>query len=152
MTLRQVRSLSYINLININYNFKFQGIAILLSCLVYQHHIRAIGIIGIIVVFAAVFLRVYCKQRLQRLRTLRMRLESLSSRSAVWTYSICKVLVNSYRKRCMFNDSITCVHTYIDLFCKRNNLHFRYTDIFCWIFIKRYIEAFHVYVIYSKLN
>lgn len=58
----------------------FQGIAILLSCIVYQHHISVLGVLGIIVVFAAVFLRVYCKQRL---RTLRMRVESYTTRSTV---------------------------------------------------------------------
>lgn len=45
-----------------------QAFAILLSCIVYQHYISAIGIIGIIIVFISLFLRVYCAQRLKMLR------------------------------------------------------------------------------------
>ncbi|BES93840.1 adenosine 3'-phospho 5'-phosphosulfate transporter [Nesidiocoris tenuis] len=39
-----------------------QGLAILLSCLIYQHTVTLIGIIGIIMVFTAIFLRIYCSQ------------------------------------------------------------------------------------------
>lgn len=45
-----------------------QAIAILLSCIVYKHYISAFGIFGIIIVFMALFLRVYCAQRLKKLR------------------------------------------------------------------------------------
>lgn len=45
-----------------------QGLAILLSCFIYQHHITAVGIIGVIVVFVSVFLRIYCNQRLRAIR------------------------------------------------------------------------------------
>lgn len=37
-----------------------QGLAILLSCLIYQHEIKIIGIFGILLVFGSVFLRIYC--------------------------------------------------------------------------------------------
>ncbi|PNF23605.1 Adenosine 3'-phospho 5'-phosphosulfate transporter 1 [Cryptotermes secundus] len=45
-----------------------QGLAILLSCFIYQHHITAVGIIGVIIVFVSVFLRIYCNQRLRAIR------------------------------------------------------------------------------------
>ncbi|KAL0275509.1 UNVERIFIED_CONTAM: hypothetical protein PYX00_003338 [Menopon gallinae] len=42
-----------------------QGLAILLSCLIYKHNISVIGIVGIFIVFISVFLRIYCNQRLK---------------------------------------------------------------------------------------
>ncbi|CAD7092759.1 unnamed protein product [Hermetia illucens] len=45
-----------------------QAMAILLSCLIYHHTISVLGIAGIIVVFLAIFLRVYCDQRHKALR------------------------------------------------------------------------------------
>lgn len=45
-----------------------QGLAILLSCIIYHHHISAVGVIGIILVFFSIFLRVYCNQRLRAIR------------------------------------------------------------------------------------
>jgi len=39
-----------------------QGLAILLSCIVYHHSVTIVGIIGVIVVFAAIFARVYFNQ------------------------------------------------------------------------------------------
>nr|CAG4641663.1 EOG090X05CU [Eurycercus lamellatus] len=40
-----------------------QGLSILLSCLVYQHHISEMGIFGVVTVFASIFLRIYYGQR-----------------------------------------------------------------------------------------
>uniref|UniRef100_A0A182RB87 Adenosine 3'-phospho 5'-phosphosulfate transporter 1 n=1 Tax=Anopheles funestus TaxID=62324 RepID=A0A182RB87_ANOFN len=45
-----------------------QAIAILLSCLIYQHRISFLGIIGVLIVFLAIFLRVYCNQRLKAIK------------------------------------------------------------------------------------
>lgn len=45
-----------------------QAIAILLSCLIYQHKISVLGIFGVIIVFLAIFLRVYCSHRIKSLR------------------------------------------------------------------------------------
>ena len=45
-----------------------QAIAILLSCLIYHHEISALGIFGIIIIFLAIFLRVYCSHRIKILR------------------------------------------------------------------------------------
>lgn len=42
-----------------------QAIAILLSCLIYHHQISVLGIFGVILVFLAIFLRVYCSYRLK---------------------------------------------------------------------------------------
>ncbi|EEB10955.1 adenosine 3'-phospho 5'-phosphosulfate transporter, putative [Pediculus humanus corporis] len=42
-----------------------QGLAILLSCLIYHHNISPLGILGIFLVFISVFLRIYCNQRLK---------------------------------------------------------------------------------------
>nr|CAD7587273.1 unnamed protein product [Timema genevievae] len=45
-----------------------QLLAILLSCLIYHHYISAMGIAGVIIVFVAVFLRIYCNQRLKAIK------------------------------------------------------------------------------------
>lgn len=45
-----------------------QAVAILLSCLIYKHNVSFMGVFGILVVFLAIFLRVYCNQRIRRLR------------------------------------------------------------------------------------
>lgn len=45
-----------------------QGLAILLSCLMYHHRVTVIGIIGILLVFGSVFLRIYCNNRLRAIR------------------------------------------------------------------------------------
>ncbi|XP_039289372.1 adenosine 3'-phospho 5'-phosphosulfate transporter 1 [Nilaparvata lugens] len=45
-----------------------QGLAILLSCLIYQHPISVVGVLGIAVVFSSLFLRIYCNQRIRALR------------------------------------------------------------------------------------
>lgn len=45
-----------------------QGLAILLSCFIYNHAISLLGVIGIVLVFGAIFLRIYCNQRLKAIR------------------------------------------------------------------------------------
>uniref|UniRef100_A0A182IP24 Adenosine 3'-phospho 5'-phosphosulfate transporter 1 n=1 Tax=Anopheles atroparvus TaxID=41427 RepID=A0A182IP24_ANOAO len=45
-----------------------QAIAILLSCLIYQHRISFLGVLGVLIVFLAIFLRVYCNQRLRAIK------------------------------------------------------------------------------------
>lgn len=45
-----------------------QAIAILLSCWIYKHSISGLGIFGVVVVFLAIFLRVYCNQRLKAIK------------------------------------------------------------------------------------
>lgn len=45
-----------------------QAVAVLLSCLIYKHEITFIGSIGIIILFLAIFLRVYCNQRLRSIK------------------------------------------------------------------------------------
>ncbi|XP_063990883.1 adenosine 3'-phospho 5'-phosphosulfate transporter 1 [Diachasmimorpha longicaudata] len=45
-----------------------QGLAILLSCLVYNHRITSFGVIGILLVFGSIFLKIYCGNRLRALR------------------------------------------------------------------------------------
>uniref|UniRef100_A0A182PZS3 Adenosine 3'-phospho 5'-phosphosulfate transporter 1 n=1 Tax=Anopheles farauti TaxID=69004 RepID=A0A182PZS3_9DIPT len=45
-----------------------QAIAILLSCLIYQHRITFLGVIGVLIIFLAIFLRVYCNQRLKAIK------------------------------------------------------------------------------------
>lgn len=44
-----------------------QGLAILLSCLVYGHSIEAYGVVGIALVFLAIFVRIYVGQRKKQL-------------------------------------------------------------------------------------
>uniref|UniRef100_A0A182THS4 Adenosine 3'-phospho 5'-phosphosulfate transporter 1 n=1 Tax=Anopheles melas TaxID=34690 RepID=A0A182THS4_9DIPT len=45
-----------------------QAVAILLSCLIYQHRISFLGVVGVLIVFLAIFLRVYCNQRLKAIK------------------------------------------------------------------------------------
>nr|CAG4636142.1 EOG090X05CU [Eubosmina coregoni]SVE69771.1 EOG090X05CU [Eubosmina coregoni] len=43
-----------------------QGLSILLSCILYHHHLSEVGIFGIVVVFVAIFMRIYYGQRDKR--------------------------------------------------------------------------------------
>ncbi|XP_049532608.1 adenosine 3'-phospho 5'-phosphosulfate transporter 1 [Anopheles darlingi] len=54
-----------------------QAIAILLSCLIYQHRISFLGVIGVLIVFLAIFLRVYCNQRLKAIKQRHQAAQSL---------------------------------------------------------------------------
>lgn len=45
-----------------------QGVAILLSCLIYHHEISPLGVFGIVIVFLAIFVRVYSSHRIKNLR------------------------------------------------------------------------------------
>lgn len=45
-----------------------QAVAILLSCLIYKHHISLLGVLGIVIVFLAIFVRVYSSHRIKNLR------------------------------------------------------------------------------------
>jgi solute carrier family 35 (adenosine 3'-phospho 5'-phosphosulfate transporter), member B2 len=45
-----------------------QAVAILLSCLIYKHNISPLGIVGIFIVFLAIFVRVYSSHRIKKLR------------------------------------------------------------------------------------
>ncbi|KAH8280133.1 hypothetical protein KR018_008838, partial [Drosophila ironensis] len=57
-----------------------QAVAIMLSCFIYQHSISLVGILGVLIVFVAIFLRVYCSQRL---RAMRKRAEANKPKMAV---------------------------------------------------------------------
>lgn len=54
-----------------------QGLAILLSCLIYHHEITVIGVFGILLVFGSVFLRIYCNNRLRAIRRRRAAANSI---------------------------------------------------------------------------
>lgn len=56
-----------------------QAFAILLSCIIYGHPLTFIGIIGILVVFAALFLRIYANQRARAIKAAREAAERNSS-------------------------------------------------------------------------
>lgn len=45
-----------------------QAVAILLSCLIYNHNISPLGVFGIVIVFLAIFVRVYSSHRIKILR------------------------------------------------------------------------------------
>uniref|UniRef100_A0A2P2I7P1 Adenosine 3'-phospho 5'-phosphosulfate transporter 1 n=1 Tax=Hirondellea gigas TaxID=1518452 RepID=A0A2P2I7P1_9CRUS len=49
-----------------------QCLAILLSCLLYSHVLSAMGVLGISLVFFAVFLRIYCSYRLKQVQKRRL--------------------------------------------------------------------------------
>lgn len=42
-----------------------QGLSVLLSCLIYKHHIGFVAILGLFLVFSSILLRVYCSYRLK---------------------------------------------------------------------------------------
>lgn len=46
-----------------------QGFAILLSCIIYGHPVTFVGIFGIMIVFAALFIRIYAAQRKRALKS-----------------------------------------------------------------------------------
>ena len=48
-----------------------QGLAILLSCIYYQHAVTLTGIFGVSLVFIAIFTRIYCNQRIRKLKAAR---------------------------------------------------------------------------------
>lgn len=54
-----------------------QGLAILLSCLIYHHEITVVGVFGILLVFGSVFLRIYCNNRLRAIRRRRAAANSI---------------------------------------------------------------------------
>ncbi|XP_008200160.1 adenosine 3'-phospho 5'-phosphosulfate transporter 1 [Tribolium castaneum] len=45
-----------------------QGLSVLLSCIIYNHHVTIAGVFGITLVFTSVLLRIYCGHRLKSLR------------------------------------------------------------------------------------
>jgi len=53
-----------------------QGLAIFLSCLIYNHPLKPLGVLGVVLVFIAIFLRIYCSQRQ---KDIRRRLQSISA-------------------------------------------------------------------------
>ncbi|KAH8369356.1 hypothetical protein KR009_008844 [Drosophila setifemur] len=57
-----------------------QAVAILLSCVIYHHSISVLGIFGVLIVFLAIFLRVFCTQRM---RAMRKRAEANKPKMAV---------------------------------------------------------------------
>ena len=60
-----------------------QGLAILLSCIVYQHPVSPVGAIGIIVVFVAIFVRVYLNQTRRKKPIARTTVALVSGQNAV---------------------------------------------------------------------
>lgn len=42
-----------------------QGLSVLLSCIIYNHHIGSVAILGLLLVFSSILLRVYCSYRLK---------------------------------------------------------------------------------------
>ena len=47
-----------------------QGFAILLSCIIYGHPVTIIGFVGILLVFLALFLRIYANDRQRKMKKL----------------------------------------------------------------------------------
>ncbi|KAL8610954.1 hypothetical protein ACOMHN_042570 [Nucella lapillus] len=59
-----------------------QGFAILLSCIIYGHPVTIVGFLGIMVVFGALFIRIYASQRKKALQTSQPSASSGSSSSS----------------------------------------------------------------------
>jgi len=45
-----------------------QALAVVLSCVIYSHPLSAVGVLGVLVIFSALFLRIYCGYRLKQLK------------------------------------------------------------------------------------
>ncbi|XP_040574706.1 adenosine 3'-phospho 5'-phosphosulfate transporter 1 [Lepeophtheirus salmonis] len=45
-----------------------QSLAILISCFVFKHPLNSLGIVGILIVFSAIFVKIYCGHRLRQLK------------------------------------------------------------------------------------
>ncbi len=45
-----------------------QAMAIILSCFIYSHPITTTGVIGVVMVFGAMFLKIYLGQRLRKMK------------------------------------------------------------------------------------
>ena len=45
-----------------------QAMAVILSCVLYSHPISASGVLGVLVVFGAIFLKIYCGHRLRKMK------------------------------------------------------------------------------------
>lgn len=58
-----------------------QGFAILLSCIIYGHPVTVIGILGIGIVFAALFIRIYATQQKRAVKLLQAALPARSERT-----------------------------------------------------------------------
>ena len=56
-----------------------QALAIFLSCIVYLHPISAVGGLGLVIVFFAVFIRIYCNQRQKALKALKAAAAAVNS-------------------------------------------------------------------------
>lgn len=56
-----------------------QAFAILLSCIIYGHPLTFVGIFGVVIVFIALFLRIYANQRARALRAARETVERSAS-------------------------------------------------------------------------
>lgn len=54
-----------------------QGLAILLSCLIYHHNITILGVFGILLVFGSVFLRIYCSHRIRAIKRRKLQAASV---------------------------------------------------------------------------
>ncbi|KAL7642499.1 UNVERIFIED_CONTAM: hypothetical protein RMT77_007060 [Armadillidium vulgare] len=48
-----------------------QGLAILLSCIIYMHPLTLTQVVGVLVVFGAIFLRIYCSHRIKQINARR---------------------------------------------------------------------------------
>lgn len=46
-----------------------QGLSVLLSCLIYKHHIGFVAVLGLFLVFSSILLRVYCSYKLKLKRS-----------------------------------------------------------------------------------
>jgi adenosine 3'-phospho 5'-phosphosulfate transporter B2 len=51
------------------YAFQLQAFAVVLSCIFFNHAMTALGVIGVLVVFLSIFLRIYCSYRLKQVRS-----------------------------------------------------------------------------------
>ena len=60
-----------------------QGFAILLSCIYYHHPVTSMGLIGILLVFLAIFTRIYCNQRIKKLKAARAAVATAATNSIV---------------------------------------------------------------------
>ena len=65
-----------------------QAMAIILSCIVYGHPITATGVFGVLIVFSAIFFKIYCAHRLKKLKALSKKQSTEGSKTHTLTIGV----------------------------------------------------------------
>lgn len=151
-----------------------QGLAILLSCLIYRHQVTIVGILGILLVFGSVFLRIYCKNRLRAIKRRRAAATSVKDQAGVQTRKI--TLVKIYRLVTLrkifyyciirslsthyFGRGLQSYRNYLTLFYHYSTLQqtvcmvkfLQYRIVFCATFLPNCVRIIHSVNLYRDVS